>query len=106
MAAVVTTPQLEANYDKFIAELTKLTRKYGVALQSVGGVILADQPYFLGPEPTSVDASLYAFTGGIWLHPADNPLKQHMAALPNLVAYSERMHRRYFGERPPGRSEA
>jgi hypothetical protein len=44
MAAVVTTPQLEANYDKFIAELTKLTRKYGVAIQSVGGVILADQP--------------------------------------------------------------
>ena len=43
MAAVVTTPQLEANYDKFIAELTKLTRKYGVAIQSVGGVILADQ---------------------------------------------------------------
>ena len=31
MAAVVTTPQLEANYDKFIAELTQLTRKYGVA---------------------------------------------------------------------------
>ena len=42
MAAVVTTPQLEANYDKFIAELTQLTRKYGVAIQSVGGVILAD----------------------------------------------------------------
>lgn len=44
MAAVVTTPQLEANYDKFIAELTSLTRKYGVAIQSVGGVILADDP--------------------------------------------------------------
>lgn len=44
MAAVVTTPQLEANYDKFIAELTKLSRKYGVAIQSVGGVILADAP--------------------------------------------------------------
>ena len=44
MAAVVTTPQLEANYDKFIAELTKLTRKYGVAIQSIGGVILADDP--------------------------------------------------------------
>ena len=42
MAAVVTTPQIEANYDKFIAELTVLTRKYGVAIQSVGGVILAD----------------------------------------------------------------
>ena len=44
MAAVVTTQQLEANYDKFIAELTKLTRKYGVAIQSVGGVHLADDP--------------------------------------------------------------
>jgi hypothetical protein len=44
MAAVVTSPQLEANYDKFIAELTKLSRKYGVAIQSVGGVILADNP--------------------------------------------------------------
>ena len=44
MAAVVTTPQLETSYDKFIAELTKLSRKYGVAIQSVGGVILADAP--------------------------------------------------------------
>jgi hypothetical protein len=44
MAAIVTTQQLEANYDKFIAELTQLSRKYGVAIQSVGGVILADNP--------------------------------------------------------------
>ena len=44
MAAISTTPQLEANYDQFIAELTVLTRKYGVAIQSVGGVILADAP--------------------------------------------------------------
>ena len=32
------------DYDQFIAELTQLTRKYGVAIQSVGGVILADAP--------------------------------------------------------------
>ena len=44
MAAVVTTPQIEANYNQFITELTALTRKYGVAIQSVGGVILADDP--------------------------------------------------------------
>ena len=44
MAAISTTPQLEANYDQFIAELTALTRKYGVAIRSVGGVILADAP--------------------------------------------------------------
>ena len=44
MAAVVTTPQIEANYNQFITELTALTRKYGVAIQSVGGIYLADDP--------------------------------------------------------------
>ncbi len=44
MAAVVTTPQIEANYNQFITELTALTRKYGVAIKSVGGVYLADDP--------------------------------------------------------------
>jgi hypothetical protein len=44
MAAVVTTPQIEANYNQFITELTALTRKYGVAVQSVGGVHLANNP--------------------------------------------------------------
>ena len=44
MAVAPTSPQLDANYDQFIAEMTALTRKYGVAIQSVGGVILADAP--------------------------------------------------------------
>ena len=43
MAAIVTSQTIEANYDEFVAELTALTRRYGVAIQSVGGVILADQ---------------------------------------------------------------
>lgn len=43
MAAINTTTQTENNYDRFIAELTVLTRKYGVAIQSVGGVYLADE---------------------------------------------------------------
>ena len=44
MAVAPTSPKLEAHYNQFIAELTALTRKYGVAIQSVGGVILADAP--------------------------------------------------------------
>jgi glutathione S-transferase len=64
--------------------------------------LLDERPYFLGEQPTSIDASLYALTGGLAMHPADNPIKQHLAALPNLAAYTERMHNRYFGERPPG----
>ena len=43
MAAIRTTPQTESNYDRFITELTALTRKYGVAIQSVGGVYLANE---------------------------------------------------------------
>ena len=43
MAATNTIAQTENNYDRFIAELTALTRKYGVAIQSVGGVYLADE---------------------------------------------------------------
>ena len=39
-----TPREFQAHYDQFIAELTALTRKYGVAIQSVGGVILADAP--------------------------------------------------------------
>ena len=38
----LTTPATEPNYDRFVAELTQLTRKYGVAIKSVGGVILAN----------------------------------------------------------------
>ncbi len=44
MVAIRTNPNTEANYDAFVAELTKLTRKYGVALQSIGGVTIADDP--------------------------------------------------------------
>lgn len=42
MDCIATTAQITANYNKFIAELTDLTRKYGVAIQSVGGVIIAN----------------------------------------------------------------
>lgn len=37
-----TAQPIEVNYDRFITELTTLSRKYGVAIQSVGGVFLAD----------------------------------------------------------------
>lgn len=57
MAAIVTTQQLEANYDKFIAELTQLSRKYGVAIQSVGGVILADRSGEFGDVSYIADIS-------------------------------------------------
>jgi hypothetical protein len=33
----------EANYNQFIIELTLLSRKHGVAIKSVGGVVIAEQ---------------------------------------------------------------
>ncbi|MFV8607055.1 hypothetical protein [Ralstonia pseudosolanacearum] len=33
-----------ANYHAFVTELTALTRKYGVAIRSFGGVCIADEP--------------------------------------------------------------
>jgi hypothetical protein len=41
-SAMSTSQTTQANYQQFVAELTALTRKYGVAIQSVGGVMLAD----------------------------------------------------------------
>lgn len=65
--------------------------------------LLGDRPYFLGEQPTSVDASIYAFTSALWLHPADSPLKHAMGRSANLVAYTQRIHRRYFAATPsPG----
>ncbi len=43
MAYTPVSKGIEANYDAFMRELTKLSRLYGVAIQSVGGVILADK---------------------------------------------------------------
>lgn len=68
-------------------------------------VLLGDRPFLLGDQPTSVDATLYGLTAGLLLHPADNPIKRHLAAQANLVAYTGRMYSRFFGEHPPGRSK-
>lgn len=62
--------------------------------------ILGERPYLLGAEPTTVDASVYAALSSIQYFPVDNELRKALRALPNLVAYTERMHRRYFPELP------
>ena len=43
MTRTVTGLAATYDYGRFVAELTVLTRQYGVAIQSVGGVILADR---------------------------------------------------------------
>ncbi|NKF21238.1 glutathione S-transferase family protein [Solimonas marina] len=67
---------------------------------------LGDQPYFMGDDATSLDASAYAFIANLYDAPVETPLKALVAAHPNLVAYCARLQQRCFGRdpRPPATS--
>ena len=45
-----------------------------------------------GPEPTSIDAGIYGFIANIWFYDIDTPLKQFVAAQPNLVCHCPAIH--------------
>lgn len=59
-------------------------------------VILGDKKYFLGDEPSSVDACAYAFLANVLYIPFDGPLKSFAASQKNIVAYCERMKAQYY----------
>jgi len=60
--------------------------------------LLGDQPYFLGDEPSSVDACIFGFLGVSLYVSGDNPLYNYGASIDNLMRYCERMRARYFPE--------
>lgn len=62
---------------------------------------LGAKPFFLGEQPASIDATVYAFIANIILAPIESPLKAHAARLQNLQNYCAHMQRRYFSK-PPG----
>lgn len=57
---------------------------------------LEDRPYFLGEEPTALDATAYGFLANIFYVGYETPLEAHAKALPNLWAYCERIRQRYY----------
>jgi len=61
-------------------------------------VLLGDQPYFFGDEPSSIDACVFGFLGVSLYVAGDNPLFRHGASLKNLWQYCERMRAQYFPE--------
>ncbi len=58
--------------------------------------LLGDRHFFLGGEPSSIDATGYAFLANLLWAPIDMPMRAHAAKLPNLEAYCQRMKARYF----------
>lgn len=64
-------------------------------VSAVAGV-LGDKPFLLGDNPSSFDATVYAFIKSITAFPVDSPLRRHTLAQQNLVRYCERFEQRYF----------
>ena len=60
--------------------------------------LLQSLKFFLGDEPSSIDAVVFGFLGVSAYVEGDNPLFNHAASLENLFAYCERMRARYFPE--------
>jgi glutathione S-transferase len=58
--------------------------------------LLGNKPFFLGGEPSSIDATAYGFLIQVLWTPWECPLKTHLRSLPNLVAYCERMKTLYW----------
>ncbi|MEY2690659.1 MAG: hypothetical protein RL375_4859 [Pseudomonadota bacterium] len=69
---------------------------HAIACRDVDAVadFLADRPFMLGAEPTSLDATAYAFLANLLWAPVDSPIRQHAARRVNLEAYCQRMKAR------------
>ena len=57
---------------------------------------LADKPFFLGAEPTALDATAYAFLANLLWVPIDSPLTRHARSFANFITYVKRMKQRYY----------
>src|SRR5580704_14371124 len=63
---------------------------------------MGEGPYFLGSEPTTYDATAYAFVAGVLCPAFDNELRKHAATKKNLVAYADRVKEKYWSEAATG----
>lgn len=57
---------------------------------------LGNRAYFMGEQPSSIDATVYAYLANFLWAPFDSPLVGRAKALPQLEAYCKRMKARYF----------
>jgi glutathione S-transferase len=59
---------------------------------------LGQKPYFMGPEPTGVDATMFAFAAGALCPAFDTPLRTAAERHANLRSYVGRMTARFYPE--------
>ncbi len=58
--------------------------------------VLGDKPYFLGNEPTEIDATAFGQLANIMLVPIASPVKDEALSRKNLVAFVDRLRTRYY----------
>jgi glutathione S-transferase len=58
--------------------------------------ILGDNRYFLGGQPCGADATVFAFVACTLTPVFSSPVRDKLAAVPNLVAYHDRMMKEFF----------
>lgn len=68
-----------------------LVRDFAALSQALG-----DKPFLLGSEPTSHDATAFAFLKSLCAFPAPSPVKDFALRCSNLVAYEARIRSRFF----------
>src|SRR6185436_3543571 len=70
--------------------------RMGRAIVAAVGDYVGDGPFFFGAKPASIDATIYAFLVSLVDAPFAGAAKDEVNARPNLVAYVERMKKRYW----------
>ncbi|MFN7710307.1 MAG: glutathione S-transferase family protein [Holosporales bacterium] len=59
-------------------------------------MLLESRPYVLGDQPTTVDATVFAFVEATYRPAIDTPLRSFVMTQPALLAYCERMRKDLF----------
>lgn len=60
---------------------------------------LADKLFFMGNQPTTLDATAYAYVGNFIKLPYKSPIVDHVLQLSNLCQHYERMTQEFFSDR-------
>lgn len=59
-------------------------------------ILLGNQRFFFGDQPTSIDASVFGALANFCFGPVNSPVNAHIRAKPNLVAYMDRISNQFF----------
>ncbi|MEJ0063658.1 MAG: glutathione S-transferase family protein [Alphaproteobacteria bacterium] len=69
---------------------------FGKADIKAASTFLGDKKFFMGEQPTSVDATAYPFLIGFAIEPFPSPVQDEIRKHPNLMGYMDRMRRKFY----------